>query len=114
MGLSRDQIKATDDIKRESVAVEEWGGDVWVQALSVRDRQLFVKLYGEESGEPEMPADVWLILTCACDESGERLFGDDDADWLSGKASTAVQAVAYKCLELNGLTEGAVEEAEKN
>ncbi len=116
MGLSRDQIRAVDDIKREAVTVEEWGGDVWVQALSVRARQQFVKLYGEDAGEPDVSADVWLTLTCACDEDGTRLFDgdDDDAEWLAGKSSRAVQQLGFACLKLNGLTEDAVGEAEKN
>ena len=114
MGLSRDQIKAVDDIKREAVAVEEWDGDVWIKALSVRARQQFVKLYGPDAGEPAIPADVWLTMTCACDEDGARLFGEDDAEWLSDKSSRAVQQIGLACLSLNGLTEDAVGEAEKN
>jgi len=113
MGLSRDQIKATDDIKRETVAVEDWDGDVFIQALSVRLRREFIRLY-DGVDDPEVPADVWLTLNCACDEDGTRLFDDSDVEWLNDKSSRAVQLIGQRCLELNGLTEDAVEEAEKN
>jgi len=113
MGLSRDEIRAVDDIKRVSVAVEEWDGDVPIRALSVRLRQVFVKLY-DGVDDPEVPADVWLALNCACTDDGDRLFDDSDLDWLLDKASAALQLIGQKCLELNGLEEGAVEEAEKN
>lgn len=113
MALSRDAIKAADDIKRECVTVEVWGGDVFVRALSVRDRREFVKLYGED-GEAELEADVWLTVKCACDEDGARLFEDADAEWLVDKSSKAVQQLGLACLELNGLTEDGVDDAEKN
>ena len=37
MALTKDQILAADDAKRELVPVEEWDGEVWVGAMTAAD-----------------------------------------------------------------------------
>lgn len=104
-------------LKRELVEVEEWGGEVFIRAMSVRDREEFVELYGgddEDADNAPYPADVWLALKCVCDEDGNRLFGEDDASVLLDQPMSAVQRVGKACMKLNGLTRDAVEDAEKN
>ena len=39
--LTREQILGSDDLKRQTVAVPEWGGDVFVRMLTGGERDAF-------------------------------------------------------------------------
>lgn len=109
MGLTRDAILSADDLPRREVPCPEWGGSVWVRSITLAERlelMPLVKSDGDITAE--------MVALCACDEAGTRLFALDDAQRLKAKSAAVVQRVALAALELNGLTKGAAEGAEKN
>ena len=104
--LTRDAILGAGDLKRQEVEVPEWGGKVTVRAMTVAERNEFVRR--STAGEPTT---VWLVVTLCVDAEGKPLFKAEDEAALDGKYFRAVDAVARAALEANALT---VEAAAKN
>jgi hypothetical protein len=92
----------------EPLEVPEWGGiTVYLQGLTVNDRQKI-----REQGET---VDVAALLCQAVrDETGKRLFTEEDIPALREKNAALLDRILLRWYELNGLTAKAVEEAEKN
>lgn len=114
--LTRDDILAADDRPRQLVEVPEWGGAVWVRALSGLDRNVIGNYATRKSGEETAPLDwpIRLCAMCITDEQGKRLFQDADVKRLAEKSPIALDRVFKVALEINGLQMGAVQEAAKN
>src|SRR5688500_9435738 len=107
--LTRDQILALDDLSREEVAIPEWGGSVYVRALSGFDLQKLAVMMRE--GEPSMGAVAALF---AVDSAGARLFADADAEALSGKHYQARKRMTEAGRRFNALTEEGTDDAGKD
>lgn len=107
MKLSREAIFAANDIKTETVTVEEWGGDVTVTALSA------AVYYEMIDTHPKAKMGTLLVCYCTVDENGDRLFSDADIDKLSGRSSAALTKVYLAARRINGL-DNTQAEAEKN
>lgn len=96
MALTKDQILSCVD-RPIPVNVPEWGGTVYVRTFNGRERGQFEYLCLKvqkaiEAQSPDMGATAshyraWVICHAVCDESGKRLFADDDLD---------------RCMEMNG------------
>ncbi len=120
--LSREQILKADDLKRELVAVPDWGGEVYVRALCGTERDAFeaslVVMKGTgKNRKAERDTKDFTAKLCAltiCDEAGKRLFGPADVVALGRKSSANLALVVEVAMRLNGLTDEGVEEAEKN
>ena len=116
--LTRDQILGADDLKRELVAVPEWGGDVYVRVMTGRERGEFEAEFAEHKGSPAALKGVRerTVAKTACDEKGSRIFTDDDAAALGGKSAGALDRLFDKALELAriGADEADLEAEAKN
>jgi hypothetical protein len=116
--LGKDQIFAADDIKTETVEVPEWGGQVLVRGLSGHDRDEWEKGLTVRRGkrmEPDMTDfRARLVVLCAVDEKGKRLFHDGDIHQLAGKSGAALDRVYSKAAELSGISEKDVEDLTKD
>ena len=119
--LSRDAILAVVDLPREEVAVPEWGGSVIVQGLSAQQRdKVETTLRDFRDGEVKMREKgltdfrARIVALCVINEDGSRMFSDDDISALGKKSAIAVERVADVALRLSGMTNEAVESAEKN
>jgi hypothetical protein len=55
-----------------------------------------------------------LLVRCLVNEAGERLFADDETDQLRRINSDAYGKLLAEALRINGLSQGAQEELEKN
>jgi len=55
-----------------------------------------------------------LVVLCAVNESGDRIFSDDDAEALGRKNAAAVDIVFSVAQKLNGLSENDVDDLVKN
>jgi hypothetical protein len=84
--LSRDAIKQVNDAKLETIDVPEWGGSVCIKTLSGTERDAFEEGYSEQKMRNFRAR--FLVLTL-CDEAGERLYADNEADELGSKSLTA-------------------------
>lgn len=105
--LNRDQILNAHDIKQETVAVPEWGGDVLVQGLSGAQRDAYeatiISMRGTNAQMNLINARAKLVSRCLVNEQGARLFSDDDVRALSEKSATALQRVYDVAARLSGL-----------
>ncbi len=121
MSLTKQQILAADDCKKERIDVPEWGGEVWVRVMSGTERDMFeAELYGEPSRNGTARklnlrnVRAKLATLTMCDASGNRLFTDKEMDELGKKSSAALDRVFSVAQRLNGMTDADVEEMAKN
>ena len=116
MALSKNQILATNDIKKETVSVPEWGGEVIVKALSGSERDEYESSLFDGNKSKASMANVRAKL-CALsmvDDSGERMFTLKEAKELGNKSAAALDRVFKVAQDLSGLGAGAIEEAAEN
>ena len=118
--LSKAQILQIVDIKTERVAVPEWGGDVMVREFTGTDRDAFEESMVRIDADGGRRADVSnmrakLVSMCLIDEeTGERMFGQDELNLLGSKSASALERVFKVCQRINGMTVAEVQAAEKN
>lgn len=104
MALNRDEILAANDVEIHEVEVPEWGGSVLVRPLTAGD--------ASKLGDEATTA-VLVALSCV-DEDGETLFTEDDIPALEKKSLAALKRVVEVVVEINGLTDEALQEAVGN
>lgn len=101
--LDRDAILGASDLKRETVAVPEWGGDVIVRAMTGEERDEFESVVFGEGKRDMRNLRARLVAMTLIDEKGKRLFSEDDVQKLAGKSSAALTRVFIVAQKLNGL-----------
>lgn len=112
--LTRDEILARTKLKTEIVTVDEWGGDVVVSEMTGTDRDAWEQsLKKDDAGRIVSPR-AKLIVFSLVDESGARLFNDNDTDAVGKLSAASLEKVCSVAMKLNGLLSGDVEEARKN
>lgn len=120
--LNRDQILGAKDRAQLVVPVAEWGGDVTITALSVRDRSMVLAQWArmgaqKDSGDPvQLMAEIKLNLVALSitDADGVALFTLDDVAALATKSEAAIGAIADAVILLNRFSVTATEDAAKN
>lgn len=124
--LSREQILEAQDLEKELVEVPEWGGAVYVRALTGTERDAFeqsmvetrtVRKGRKQETVREMRLQNLRARLCAltiCDEDGTRLFNDSDVHALGRKSASALNRVFEVAQRLSGLTDEDVEELAGN
>lgn len=118
----RDRVMGAKDIRTETVEVPEWDctgtNALTVRALSGAQRDEFEKSCMVRAGKrtdfniSNMRAK--LVAMCIVDESGERVFSEEDAKWLGQKSAAALQRVYDVAARLSRITEEDAEELLKN
>ena len=115
MVLSKEQILQADDLKRETVDIPEWNGEVLLRELRGRERDAF------EEGSMDKQRNVTmtnmrarLVALSAIDEEGDRLFTSKEAKELGDKSATALNRLFEVCCRLSGITSDDVDALEKN
>lgn len=115
--LTKEQILSADDMQKEVVSVPEWGGDVWVRAMSASERD---KLESEQISARRDKRDelsnirARVCARCIVDDEGNRMFDESDIEALGQKSAAALDRVFDAAQRLNGLSEKDVEALEKN
>ena len=122
--LNRDQILNRQAGRFEVVAVPEWGGDVRIKALNVRDRAIIETEFGRlgrlmRADDPAAVSGLFnLQLTMTAlsvvDEAGKAMFTLDDLSVLEEQEPGAIQIISNAASALNGFATKAVEDAAKN
>ncbi|MFO7905799.1 MAG: hypothetical protein R6U98_24285 [Pirellulaceae bacterium] len=112
--LTKDQILQASDLGREVVEVPEWGGDVYVSAMTAADRDAFEASLVKD-GERNMDnMRARLAAMTMVDEKGERLFTDAEASKLGKKSAAALTRVFSVAMRMNGIGDSDVEELAGN
>ena len=116
--LSKTAILAATDLKSEDVEVPEWGGAVRVRSFTGRERDAFeasmVRGEGRDRKVDLTNMRARLVGLTVIDETGQRLFTDEEVDLLGAKSGAALDRVFAIAQKLNGLSGSDVEELSKN
>lgn len=116
--LTRAAILAAADIKTQTVAVPEWGGEVLVGSMNGQARdeweQSLISRAGGKS-EPNLAnVRARLVAATVVDEDGNRIFTAADVEALGKKSSAALERVCKVAQRLNGLGDADLEELKGN
>ena len=120
--LNADQILQADDLPSTWVGTPEWGtktSGVYVRGMTGRERDSYEgKVAGLESGQTgkmnyvNMRAS--LVALCVCDESGSRLFTEEQVESLGAKSGAVLDRLFDICRSLSGMGEDAIKNSAKN
>jgi len=114
--LTRDAILSRVHEVATTVDVPQLGGAIGIRRLSFAEAMELAEAGrhvddGVASQETFM---VRLIVTCACDGKGRRLFRDGDSARVARLPALALQRIADAALSANGLTGEAIEDTVGN
>ena len=116
--LSKTAILTANDLKSEDIEVPEWGGAVRVRSFTGRERDAFeasmVRGDGKDRKVDLTNMRARLVGLTVIDETGHRLFTDEEVDLLGAKSGAALDRVFAVAQKLNGLSGADVEELTKN
>lgn len=116
--LSKDQILAAQDIRFETVAVPEWGGEVRIRSMTAADRddyeQWLIEQTGGDTSKRLYNMRARLVALAIVSEDGERLFNDDDVAALCKKSASAMGRIFDAAMALNAIAAKDVEALAKN
>lgn len=114
--LNRDAILGANDLPFEDVNVPEWGGSVRVRTMNGMERDEF-RVAVADGAEGQTPMGLFeaaMLAACVVDEAGARVFSISDVAALRIKSAAVLDRVAAVAMRINGLAQGAQQEAAKN
>lgn len=115
--LSREAILQAEDLPRETVHVPEWGGSVFVRAITGEERDTFeaglIEIKGKDRRHNFRNMRARLVALSVCDAEGQPVFTEKDVALLGRKAAAALDRVFAVAQRLAGLREEDVEELGK-
>jgi hypothetical protein len=102
--LDRKAILQADDLALELVNVPEWGGEVYVRAMTGTERDRFeVGMYlSRENPEERAVVRARVVAYCTVDEKGKALFTAADIDALGRKSAKALDRIFSVASRLSG------------
>ena len=117
--LKRQDILQHTTLRRETVEVPEWGGEVVVQEFSALQRDQFERMVTKVQGQ-KVEADLFnfrakIVAASLIDpETGELIFAAEDIAQLGGLSAKALDRVATVVLRLNDFSADDLEALQKN
>lgn len=118
--LTKEQILGADRRKFEDVSVKEWNGKVRLQELSASERDLWeseqITVASDGSSAKFNPkhARARLIVRSLVDESGRRLFTDDEVAAVGSLSASTIARLFNKARALNAISSDDMKELEGN
>jgi len=117
--LTREEILSADDLKTEAVPVPEWGdgAEVLVSVLDGERREYFERMAQERKDSKVSAEDHFratLLASVLVDESGNRLFSDEDIPALNKKSSVVLDRLFTVAQRVNCSRKEDIEELAKN
>jgi hypothetical protein len=111
--LGRDAILAAEDRTFEEVECPEWGGTVRLRSISGAERDNYEQGLIQQRGNSRQMnmrnARAKLIVLCAVDEGGRRMFSEADVSALGKKNAKPLDRLFDACRRLSGLSEDDVD-----
>jgi hypothetical protein len=111
--LSRDAILGAEDRTFEEVDCPEWGGTVRLRSISGAERDNYEQGLIQQRGNSRQMnmrnARAKLIVLCAVDEAGRRMFTEQDVSALGRKNAKPLDRLFDACRRLSGLSEDDVD-----
>jgi hypothetical protein len=120
--FGREDIMKAQDQQFAEVAVPEWAppGDPhpedWVlnlKGMTGRERDRFEASMAPKGNSKKPQMDNFrakLIVQCAVDGDGNRMFNAGDVSWIGEKSARALARAFDACQEMNGLTDSDVDD----
>ena len=117
--LSGNEILALQDRKMDSVVVPEWNNTtVFIREMGAAERAAYEAGLLDNKDKPleerMFAVKINLVILCACDTEGNRLFKDSDYDALKDKNGDAINRVYEVVSRLNLMTDEDIEEERGN
>jgi len=113
--LTKEQILQANDLKIETVDVPEWGGSVGVRTMTGTERDSFEQSIVEKKGKTNLSnIRARLCALTVVDDSGKRIFNDNEVAELGKKSAAALDRVFTVAQKMNGFGEKDIEELGKN
>ena len=118
MKLNRADILNKTDLPKEEVFVPEWGGSVFVRALTAKERVIYEQAVITRTGKDVETnlekAIALLVALTVVDEDGKRLFSNKDADELADKNANALSKLYMVAVRMSSLAPEDVKELAEN
>jgi len=118
MKLNRADILNKTDLPKEEVFVPEWGGSVFVRALTAKERVIYEQAVITRNGKDVETnlekAIALLVALTVVDEDGKRLFSNKDADELADKNANALSKLYMVAVRMSSLAPEDVKELAEN
>lgn len=112
--LKREEVlEVKRDFEMRKVEVPEWGGEIYVRTMTSEKRALFEAMAKDEGNAKAMAREKITIWT-ACDDTGQMIFKDADAQALSQRSSLVLDRIVEAALKVNTISREDVEEIQKN
>lgn len=117
--LNAEDILGIDDRDLVPVTVPEWGDAViHVRTMGAMERAKYeaslVENKDGDLGSRMAEAKIRLVLLCACDGGGARLFDDSQFDQLAAKNGNAIDRLFEAINKLNALSDDEIEDIAGN
>jgi len=115
--LDRDTILSITDSKLEPLEIPEWGGTIYIRTITGGERDGVEYALSEDpktGNRRQQNFRAYFVSLVACDESGKRLFKNQDIPALAQKSGAAIERIVDAGLKLNNFKAADVEEMTKN
>lgn len=114
----RDQINAADDLELEAVEVPEWNCTVFVRNITGDEIDAWQAETYQVNGinvlVNKKSLRARLLVKCLVDETGQRIYADDQAEELGAKNNKILVRLYEVAERLNAVTKKDVEDLAKN
>lgn len=112
----RDRIASVAPYTAELVTIHEWDDvQIEVRSLSLGARNDMLARAAETEGDADLRI-IYpeMVMLCSYDpETGDRVFADDDLEFINSRPANLVDKLAVPAMRLSGMNESSVEEAGK-
>ncbi len=112
--LNRDAILSASDLKKETIAVPEWGGEVIVSCMTGTQRDAWEQSLVANKTTALANIRARLLVYALVDDQGNPMFTEKDIDALGKKSAAAIDRCVTVAQRLNRLTNEALEDLGKN
>lgn len=116
--LTAADILSAKDLEREKVEVPEWGGFVFISAMSGTARDAFeASCMTIKDGKGEQNLEnirAKMVAATAADEAGDLLFSTAQVEELGKKSGAVLDRLFAVAQRVNGITDAEVDELAKN
>ena len=114
MDLKAKIIEAAQRATSKLTAVKVWGEDAHIRVMSGTERDQWESQIIENGKVVKDQFRVKLLVKVLADETGKRLFSDDEIGTLSGMESVEIDRLYTIASKVNGLSKSDVDELTKN
>lgn len=117
--LDRTAILSNKTLRRQTVSVPEWGGEVIVRELMANEGDIyeaaFLHMRDNNNGKEKLDGMRAKIVAMACiNEDGSQMFTEADVAELGKLSRVALDRVATAASRLSGYTKDSEDEIKKN